>query len=191
MKKIVILNASPRKTGLISQMLGIMRDELIARGDEVTFEEVCRLSVRPCIACMKCRTSLECSLPEDDAQRVLRLVQQCDAVIIGSPCYWGNMNGQLKVLLDRWVYGMMGESLSGIPKPLHKGKKAVIVSTCNTIWPWSWMFHQTTGVIRALKEMLFWSGFKVVGNVQKAGTRKKPVLTDSDRRHCIKVLRKI
>jgi len=191
MKNIVILNASPRRTGLISQMLNIMRDELTERGDNVMYEEVCRLDVRPCIACMKCRSSHECAMPEDDAQRVLRLVQNCDAVIIGSPCYWGNMNGQLKVLLDRWVYGMMDESMSGIPKPMHKGKKAIIVSTCNTIWPWSWMFHQTTGVIRALKEMLFWSGFKVVGNVQKAGTRKHPELTEREKAKCRKVLRKI
>ena len=64
-------------------------------------------------------------MPDDDAKQVLHLVQDCDALIVGSPCYWGNMTGQLKMLFDRWVYGMMDHSESGYPIPLLKGKKAV------------------------------------------------------------------
>ena len=45
-----------------------------------------------------------------DAQRTLQKIQWADVLIVGSPCYWGNMNGHLKVVFDRIVYGMMGES---------------------------------------------------------------------------------
>ena len=125
--KYVILNASPRPNSNISQMLGIVRNELLACGDKVLYVDVCKLQFRPCIGCMKCRSTHDCVMPDDDAKQVLRLVQDCDALIVGSPCYWGNMTGQLKMLFDRWVYGMMDHSESGYPIPLLKDKKAVIL----------------------------------------------------------------
>ena len=112
---------------------------------------------------MVCRRSLQCVLPDDDAQRVLELMKWCDAVVVGAPCYWGNMNGHMKVVFDRIVYGMMGESPKGIPQALHKGKKAVIVSTCSTPWPFNIWFNQTRGVVKALREILKWSGFSIKG----------------------------
>ena len=47
MKKILILNASPRKNGTLSRMLGLMKEELESKGSEVTYIEVCKLQVRP------------------------------------------------------------------------------------------------------------------------------------------------
>ena len=113
MKKFVILNASPRPNSNISQMLNVMRNELLACGNEVNYVDVCKLQFRPCIGCMKCRNTHDCVMPEDDAKTILRMVQQCDGLIVGSPCYWGNMTGQLKMLFDRWVYGMMDHSDQG------------------------------------------------------------------------------
>ena len=52
--KYVILNASPRPNSNISQMLGIVRNELLACGDRVLYVDVCKLQFRPCIGCMKC-----------------------------------------------------------------------------------------------------------------------------------------
>jgi len=57
----------------------------------------------------------------------------------------------------------MGESPKGIPQALHKGKKAVIVSTCSTPWPFNIWFNQTRGVVKALREILKWSGFSIKG----------------------------
>ncbi len=191
MSNILVLNASPRKEGLVSQMLGIMVDELREKHHKVSSVNVSTLSVKSCIGCMKCRTSGNCILPDDDAQRILALLQHSDAVIIGTPCYWGNMTGQLKVLFDRWAYGMMDEAVNGFPKPLHKGKKAIIVSTCTTLWPFNLLLHQSGGAVRAVKEVLKWSGFRIVGVVQKGGTRKKPTLTERESACCRKVAIKL
>jgi len=170
MKKYVILNASPRPNGNISQMLEAIREELLALGAEVHYVNVCKLQFHPCIGCMKCRSEHDCVFPEDDAKRILHLVQQCDSLIVGSPCYWGNMTGQLKMLFDRWVYGMMDHKKSGYPEPLQKGKKALIVTTCTTPWPFNLIFKQSAGTVRAIKEVLCWSGFKILGTIQKSGT---------------------
>ena len=187
--KVVVLNASPRKNGLVSQMLNIIIEHL-PKECEVSFVTTNSLSLRPCIGCMKCRTTLNCCLPEDDAQRILKEIKEADALVVGSPCYWGNMNGYLKVLFDRIVYGMMGESPSGIPIPLHKGKQAIIVTTCTTPFPFNILFKQSRGTVKALREILKWSGFKIVGTLEKGGTRKHPELTESEKKKCIRLARK-
>ena len=172
MKKVVILNASPRKDGNISQMLNIMGDTLFEKGSEVTIIDVCKLEFHPCIGCMKCRSAHDCVMPEDDAKRILRLVQECDALVVGSPCYWGNMTGQLK---------------RDYPIPLLKGKKAVIVTTCTTQWPFNLIFKQSAGTVRALKEILCWSGFKITGVIQKGGSHKRNGLTPKEIAKCKKI----
>ena len=119
---ILIVNGSPRKTGLISQMLDIMREDAESRGDKVQMVYSNDLSIKPCIGCMACRTKLKCSIAEDDSQRVLKMIQEADAIIMGAPCYWGNIPGQMKLLFDRIVYGMMRDT-PRFPEPLMKGKK--------------------------------------------------------------------
>lgn len=189
--KILIINASPRPYGNIAQTLEVIYQELTASGAEVEQVQVSKLNVRPCIACMKCRSTHRCVLPEDDAHRVLERIQWCDALVIGAPCYWGNMPGHLKLLFDRMVYGMMGENRLAIPIAMHKGKKCVLVSACSTMWPFHILANQTRGVIRALKEILGWSGFKTVATIQKSGTFRHPEFTEKDRRRAIKAAHKL
>ena len=191
MKKFVILNASPRPNSNITQMLSIMRNELLACGAKVHYVDVCKLQFRPCIGCMECRSEHECVMPDDDAKAVLRLVQERDALIIGSPCYWGNMTGQLKTLFDRWVYGMMDHSEKGYPIPLLKGKKAVIITACSTPWPFNILFKQSAGTVRAIKEVLYWSGFKIAGVLQKGGTVKNRELSSRETVKCRKIANKL
>ena len=188
---ILIINASPRKTGNISQMLEVIEQEALNRGAEVNVVEVSKLTIRPCVACMTCRSTGKCVMPEDDAQRILRMIVACDAIVIGAPCYWGNIPGTLKLLFDRIVYGMMDESSMAVPIALHKGKKAVIVTASSTMWPFNIIMNQTRGVVRALKEILGWSGFKIVATVQKGGTFRHPEFTDADRNKCRKAARKL
>ncbi|MCI1647967.1 MAG: flavodoxin family protein [Bacteroides sp.] len=185
--KVLIINGSPRKQGNISKMLDLIGKEVEACGAEVSTLRVNDLEIHPCMGCMSCRDKLQCCLPEDDAQRALKQIVEADALVIGAPCYWGNMPGQLKLLFDRIVYGMMGENSREIPVPLHKGKKAVVVSTCTTPYPFNIFFNQSRGVVRALKEILKWSGFKMVATLEKAGTKKHPALTKREETRCRKI----
>lgn len=188
--KILVVNGSPRKDGNIFRMLSAMKEEAEAKGFEVTSVSVSGLHVVPCTGCMTCRSRRECVLPEDDAQRVLRFIRECDVLVVGAPCYWGNIPGQLKVLFDRIVYGMMGEGSSGIPEPLHKGKKAILVSTCSTPFPFNIWFGQSQGAVRALREILKWSGFKVVSAIQLGGTRKRQA-GEKELKKCRRAIRKL
>lgn len=189
--KILIINSSPRRQGNISKMLDLMKQEAESLEVETNYIRASELKVHPCIGCMKCRETLKCCLPEDDAQQVLHFIEEADALIIGAPCYWGNMPGTLKVLFDRMVYGMMGENSMGIPLPLHKGKKAIIVSTSTTPYPFNILYNQTRGVVKALKEILKWSGFKVVKAIERGGTRKHLGLSEKEMIRCKKIVHKL
>lgn len=185
--KLLIINASPRKNGNISKRLELMRDEAVRLGAEVNVEYAQAWKIRPCMGCMQCRTAKNCILSEDDAQRVLGLIQECDALIVGSPTYWGNMPATLKLLFDRTVYGLMVENSLAMPVPLHKGKKALIVCVSSTPCPFNILMNQTRGAVRAIREVLGTAGFKV-SSIQRGGTKKHPELTGHDIRRCRKAV---
>ena len=188
--KLLILNGSPRKKGLISQMLRIFHEQAIASGIEVTEVYANDLQIKPCMGCMACRSKRHCVLPEDDAQRVLTLIEQADAIVIGAPCYWGNIPGQLKLLFDRIVYGMMRDT-PRFPEPLMKGKRLVCISTSTTPWPFNIIMNQSHGAIRALREIGRFSGWKIVDTVERGGTATRPQLSPRDIRKCHKAFRKL
>lgn len=169
--RVLVINGSPRKKGNVATMLHAVSDQM--DDADVHWINVNDLSVRPCMGCMKCRETGTCVLPEDDGHRMAKEIKDCDAIVIGTPVYWGNMSGQMKLMFDRIVPAMMGESKLGIPIALHKGKKAVIVSACTTIWPFSWIAKQTSNANHAMKEILGYSGFKVVGKLVLSGTKNK------------------
>lgn len=186
----VVINGSPRRDGLVSQMLSHVAAGL-PRDCEVESLFVHDMQVKPCIGCMKCRALGRCVLPGDDAHRAADAIRGADALIVGSPCYWGNMSGELKALFDRVVYAMMGERENGMPIALHKGKRAVLVATCNTVYPFSVWFHQTSGVFRSLRQILKWSGFRTAATFGKGGCRKHGELTFRDVEKCKKLAKKI
>ena len=188
--KLLIINGSPRKKGLISQMLRVFHEQAIATGVEVTEVYANDLQIKPCMGCMACRSKRHCVLPEDDAQRVLTLIQQADAIVIGAPCYWGNIPGQLKLLFDRIVYGMMRDT-PRFPEPLMKGKRMVCISTSTTPWPFNILMNQSHGAIRALREIGRFSGWKIVDTVERGGTATRPQLSPRDISKCHKAFRKL
>lgn len=187
---ILILNASPRKKGMLSSMLDIMRQEAESKGNQVTLVNTNDLTIKPCVACMSCRTKGKCMLAEDDSQRILQMLQNADAIIMGAPCYWGNIPGTMKILFERIVYGLMRDT-SRFPEPLMKGKKCILVSTCTTPWPFNILFNQSRGAIRAMREICHYSGFKIVRTIERGGTAMHPELTDKDKRKCIKAIARL
>ena len=171
---VLVLNGSPRKNGNVAKTLKNELEKFQQKnpGCEVIWENVCDLTFNFCHGCMACRSKGTCVLPNDDAHRIEAEIKNCDMLFVGTPVYWGNMNGKLKCLFDRLVAILMGESKSGIPIALHKGKKALVVTSCTTPFPFNYLCGQTTGAIRAIKEILKTSGFKIIKKVNLSNTKK-------------------
>ena len=184
--KVLVLNGSPRKNGTIENILKKLTENI-----PCDFIDVRELNFEACIGCMFCRKSGKCILQKDDAHVIAEKIKAADVVVIGSPCYWANMSGKLKMLFDRIVYAMMSESKSGIPVPLNKGKKCIIATACTTPYPFNLLARQSSGTLRVIKEITKYSGFSCIGVIQKGGTKKSRELTKSEIARCNRLNRKI
>jgi NAD(P)H-dependent FMN reductase len=176
--KILVLNGSPRKNGTIASILKSVI-EPVSAGNEIEWVDVCKLNMKYCTACMSCRNKEVCVLPEDDAHIFGEKIRNADALIVGTPTHWGNMSAPLKLLFDRNVPVFMGESPKGIPVPRQKGKRALIVTSCSTPWPFNFILPESRGAIRAVKEVLHYGGYKIVGTITKPGTKKSKNISSS------------
>ncbi len=170
---ILVLNGSPRKHGTVATLLRAAAGG-IAANHLVEWIDVYSLSVKPCLACMKCRPDGYCVMTEDDAHVIAGKISSADALIVGTPTHWGNMSAGLKTLFDRIVPALMGEKPNGIPVPRHKGKKAVIITACTTPWPFNFILPESRGAVRAVREVLHYAGFRITGKIVKPGTRMRP-----------------
>ena len=176
--KILVLNGSPRPNGTVASLLEFVTEPLSAE-HEIEWIDVCQLYMKYCTSCMVCRERETCILPEDDAHIVGKKIQGADALVIGTPTHWGNMCAPLKLLFDRNVPVFMGESRKGMPQPRQKGKRAVVVTACTTPWPFNFILPEGRGAIRAVKEVLRYGGYKIVGTITKPGTKKSKEISSS------------
>jgi NAD(P)H-dependent FMN reductase len=174
--KILVLNGSPRKKGIVATLLRNVADGFAVE-HEIEWTDVYDLEMKPCIACMRCRPDGECVLTEDDAHKIGRKIKNADILLVGTPTHWGNMSAQLKLLFDRNVPVFMGKTPNDIPLPRQKGKPAVIVSACNTPWPFNFINSESRGAVKAVRKVLNHGGYKIIAVIVKPGSRKNPHLS--------------
>jgi len=170
---ILFLNSSPRKKGVTTSILKIIADKARSAGAEVEWVDVHDLSIRPCIGYLKCRPDKKCILPRDDAHHVGELLANCSGLVVGTPTYWGNMPGPLKILFDRNVPVLEYYELYTwrFPRPRHKGKPAAIVTASLSPFPFNYLPSQGNGSLRAVKIVLNAAGFDIRGQINVPITR--------------------
>ncbi len=170
---ILMLNGSPRKKGVTTTLLRIVEDAARSAGAEVEWIDVNDLSIRPCIGCLKCRPDKKCILPRDDAHRVGELIERCSGLVVGSPTYWGNMPGPLKILFERNVPVLEYYELYTwrFPQPRHKGKPAAIVTASLSPFPFNYLPSQGSGALRAVRIVLNAAGFNIRSQINIPMTR--------------------
>ena len=164
---ILVLNGSPRRSGVTATVLKMIADEARSNGATLEWVDVNTLNIKPCIGCLKCRPDRDCILPRDDGHRIGELIERCSALVVGTPTYWGNMSGQLKVLFDRNVPSFEHYVLNTLrfPAPKHKGKKAAIVTASLAPFPFNQLSSQSRGAIRAVRTVLNAGGFDIAGTI--------------------------
>lgn len=170
--KILIINGSPKSNGTLSQILKSIRVNELKSNLDLEYVNVYDLNIDFCIGCMKCRTDGKCSTFLDDVEIVRNLIEKSDVLIVGSPTYFGNMSAKLKSLFERLVPTFMSESKRGLPIPKQKGKKAIIVTSCTTPFPFNILFKQSRGTVNSIKEVLKTAGYRIK-TIEIAGTKNE------------------
>lgn len=98
--RILGIVGSPRKGGnteiLMSEVLKVAREA----GFETEMFRMSEKQVAPCDACGTCFQMGECVV-QDDMQELYSMLEKADAVIFGSPVYFGTVSAQMKAIMDR------------------------------------------------------------------------------------------
>ncbi|MBN2280731.1 MAG: flavodoxin family protein [Candidatus Marinimicrobia bacterium] len=167
--KTLILNGSPRKSGVTAQILGHFSDLLQTRS-EIENIYLYAEEIKPCRGCLKCRPDKTCILPHDAAHDIAFKINESDLLIFGFPTYWGNMPGPLKNLFDRCV--PVFEYIEGFQiKKMQKGKKAIIVTSSSAPFPYNQLPSQSRGAIRSIKTILNAGGIETIRVVNIANSK--------------------
>ncbi len=104
--KAVAFNGSPHPNGNTAQGLSIVLQELERRGVETELVQVGGKLLHGCQACGGCgrRQNLRCVLEDDAMNDFIAKMYAADAILIGSPVYFGNITSETKALIDRCGY---------------------------------------------------------------------------------------
>jgi multimeric flavodoxin WrbA len=110
--KILGISGSPRKSGnteiLMNEILGVARKA----GWETDIFLMSDKQVAPCDACATC-FDLGACIVQDDMQDLYSKMEEADAIIFGSPVYFGAVSAQMKAVMDR-MFALLGRrSLKG------------------------------------------------------------------------------
>ena len=100
MKKVLLLNGSPHTNGCTATALEEMIKVFKEEGFEAELVQVGNKDIRGCIACRKCRELGHCVF-DDQVNKVAAKFKDADALVVGSPVYYGSPNGTILSFMDR------------------------------------------------------------------------------------------
>ena len=120
--KALIINGSPRQKGNTSIALTEIAKQLEKLGIESEIVWIGNKPVRGCIACNMCKDKPgACVFDDDVCNGISAKMNSSDALIVGSPVYWGQPNGAVLSIIQRAFYS------NGAA---FRGKPAAAVAVC-------------------------------------------------------------
>ena len=120
--KVLMINGSPRQKGNTSIALAEIAKQLEKLGIESEIVWIGNKPVRGCIACNTCKDKPgACVFDDDVCNGISAKMNSSDALIVGSPVYWGQPNGAVLSIIQRAFYS------NGAA---FRGKPAAAVAVC-------------------------------------------------------------
>ena len=104
--KVLLINGSPRKKGNTFLALSEVAKTLEQQGIETEIVQIGTKAVRSCIACGQCAVKQlgRCVFDDDICNRVVEKLDTADALVVGSPTYYGQPNGGVLSLIQRMFF---------------------------------------------------------------------------------------
>jgi len=162
--KVLGISGSPRKDGNTATLVKLILDRCHKASIETEFVSLAGKKILPCLGCEKCRETKWCIIEKDDWDKVIKKVLDCDVLIIGSPTYFFDVNGQTKNFIDRTFSLYHDRKLTG--------RKGVAVAV-----------HANKGVsrtIQTLEGFLSTHEFASLGSIKGTGFHEGDVLNDAE-----------
>ena len=138
-KKMILLNASPRKNRNTAQMLESVMKGAQEAGAECELIHLVGLNYKGCVSCMACkRTGNKCGglcIQKDDLRPVLEKILEADALVMGSPIYWSYPTGMFRNVIERLLFPILRYDIDpetgGASKYIDKRMKTALIYTMN------------------------------------------------------------
>lgn len=125
MKKIILINGSPRKGGNCDSITEKAAEVLRASGAEVFEFDIRDKKVGNCLGCNACKKPGGTCVQKDDAYDLIGRLAECDGILLASPIYFAQIPGTVKVLIDRF-FVLFHPATGGLAAP-EGGRKLGIV----------------------------------------------------------------
>ena len=121
MKKVIVLNGSPRANGNTKSALEHLLSGMKKKADfDVTEINLTKESLKPCLACDACKKNGGVCETDKATAALMEKVVESDVIVLGTPVYWWGVSAQLKTAIDKFY------SKSDIMGPMHK--KIILVA---------------------------------------------------------------
>ncbi len=106
--KVTAVNGSPRKDWNTAMLLQHALDGAAAQGAETGMIHLYDLDYKGCISCFSCKlrggkSYGKCAV-RDELAPVLKKIEESDALILGSPIYFGGTTGEMRSFLERLMF---------------------------------------------------------------------------------------
>ena len=114
--KVLLINGSPRKDGNTSIALSEVAKQLAHEGIDSEMVWIGNKPIRGCIACGQCKEQAlgRCVFDDDVCNQISAKFAEADALVVGSPVYYGQPNGALLSIIQRAFFSN-GVNISGKP----------------------------------------------------------------------------
>ena len=114
--KVLLINGSPRKDGNTSIALSEVAKQLAHEGIDSEMVWIGNKPIRGCIACGQCKEQAlgRCVFDDDICNQISAKFAEADALVVGSPVYYGQPNGALLSIIQRAFFSN-GANISGKP----------------------------------------------------------------------------
>jgi multimeric flavodoxin WrbA len=106
--KVVAFNGSPRKKWNTAMLLEKVLEGAASQGADTELIHIYDLKFTGCVSCFACKTiggkSYGKCAAKDDLSLFLEKIGEVDALILGSPIYFGTVSGEMKSLMERLLF---------------------------------------------------------------------------------------
>ena len=106
--KVIGVNGSPRKTWNTATLLQKALEGAASKGAETELIHLYDLDFKGCRSCYACKIKGgksfgKCAV-QDGITQLLNDIENIDAIILGSPIYFGTVSGEMRSFMERLIY---------------------------------------------------------------------------------------
>lgn len=106
--KVLAFNGSPRKDWNTVIILNKALEGAASQGADTELIHLYDLNYKGCISCFACKSKGgksygKCAV-NDELTPILRKVEEADAIILGSPVYFGTATAEMRAFMERLLY---------------------------------------------------------------------------------------